>query len=202
MKRVLGTLIWVAIAALGAAGFGALALSRGETISAAWILIAGVCSYLVAYRFYARFIAHNVFEDGDSVLSAAGVERLLRFRDALLGLIGHGLREPGTHLGLRQGADELVDNLAVRKQLHGRDATDAVALRDLRVLVGVDLGQGETGAVFAGNLFENGAQLAAGAAPLSPEVDQHRTFAAGFQDLLLEIGYVDGHVWVSLVWIR
>ena len=31
------------------------------TISAAWIVVAGVCSYAVAYRFYARFIARNLF---------------------------------------------------------------------------------------------------------------------------------------------
>src|SRR5947207_15475545 len=62
MNRVLAAVIWVAIAALGAFGFGMLALSRGETISAAWILVAGVCTYLVAYRFYARFIAYKVFD--------------------------------------------------------------------------------------------------------------------------------------------
>jgi len=62
MNRVLTAVIWVAIAALGAFGFGVIALSRGETISAAWILVAGVCTYLVAYRFYARFIAYKVFD--------------------------------------------------------------------------------------------------------------------------------------------
>ena len=48
------------MAALGAAAFGVIALSRGETISAAWILVAAVCTYLVAYRFYARFIAESL----------------------------------------------------------------------------------------------------------------------------------------------
>src|SRR3954471_14047759 len=61
MGRLLSAVVWVGVAALGAAGFGAIALSRGETISAAWILIAGVCTYLVAYRFYGRFIATKVF---------------------------------------------------------------------------------------------------------------------------------------------
>src|SRR5580765_1318378 len=60
MNRILAAVIWIAIAALGAFGFGVIALSRGETISAAWILVAGVCTYLVAYRFYARFIATKV----------------------------------------------------------------------------------------------------------------------------------------------
>src|SRR5665213_317936 len=61
MNRILSAVMWIGIAALGALGFGMLALSRGETISAAWILVAGVCTYLVAYRFYARFIAYQVF---------------------------------------------------------------------------------------------------------------------------------------------
>ena len=57
MGRVLTAILWIAVAALGAAGFGVIALSRGETISAAWLVVAGVCTYLVAYRFYSRFIA-------------------------------------------------------------------------------------------------------------------------------------------------
>jgi len=61
MNKVLSAVIWIAVAALGATGFGFIALSRGETISAAWILIAGVSTYLVAYRFYGRFIGRNVF---------------------------------------------------------------------------------------------------------------------------------------------
>ena len=45
---------------LGAGAFGVLALARGETISAAWLVVAAVCSYLVAYRFYSRFIAEGL----------------------------------------------------------------------------------------------------------------------------------------------
>src|SRR4029077_4998127 len=61
MGRMLSAIVWLGVAALGAAGFCVIALSRGETISAAWILIAGVSTYLVAYRFYGRFIATKVF---------------------------------------------------------------------------------------------------------------------------------------------
>ena len=61
--RRLGTIVlWTAISALGAASFGWLALSRGETVNAAWLLIAAVCTYAVAYRFYSRFIATKVFD--------------------------------------------------------------------------------------------------------------------------------------------
>ncbi len=60
MPRLLTTLIWVGVALLGAAGFGVLALSRGETISAAWLIVAAVCTYLVGYRFYTGWIAARV----------------------------------------------------------------------------------------------------------------------------------------------
>ncbi len=53
--------IWVIISVLGAAAFGVLALARGESISAAWLLIAAVCTYVVAYRFYSKFLATRVF---------------------------------------------------------------------------------------------------------------------------------------------
>src|SRR5215831_10690733 len=79
MKRILGVVVWILIAALGALGFGVIARARGETVSAAWILVAGVCSYLVAYRFYARFIAFKVFDL--SARRATPAERLNNGRD-------------------------------------------------------------------------------------------------------------------------
>ena len=53
-------LLWALIAILGAVSLGIVALSRGETISAAWLVIAAVCVYLLAFRFYALFIANRV----------------------------------------------------------------------------------------------------------------------------------------------
>jgi carbon starvation protein len=54
--------IWSLVALVGAAGWGVLALSRGEDISAAWMLAAALGSYAIAYRFYARFIARRVLK--------------------------------------------------------------------------------------------------------------------------------------------
>ena len=54
-------IIWIAISLLGATAFGVLALARGETISAAWLLTAAVCTYVIGYRFYSKFLATNVF---------------------------------------------------------------------------------------------------------------------------------------------
>jgi carbon starvation protein len=59
LARLLG---WGAVAAFGAFAFGTLALHRGETINAAWLLTAAIATYLVAYRFYSRIIASRVFE--------------------------------------------------------------------------------------------------------------------------------------------
>src|SRR5439155_337315 len=53
-------LLWAGIAALGAVSFGIIALNRGETISAAWLVIAALCVYFIAFRFYALFIADRV----------------------------------------------------------------------------------------------------------------------------------------------
>ena len=61
MARTMRSLFWVALAALGATSFGFIALKRGETINAAWLLTAAVCSYLIAYRFYSKIIAANIF---------------------------------------------------------------------------------------------------------------------------------------------
>ncbi len=52
--------IWVVTALLGAFALGTIALSRGETINAVWLVVAAVCVYLIAYRFYSLFIARTV----------------------------------------------------------------------------------------------------------------------------------------------
>ena len=59
--RPLAIVGWALVSLLGATAFGVLALARGETISAAWLLTAAVCTYVVAYRFYSKFLATKVF---------------------------------------------------------------------------------------------------------------------------------------------
>jgi carbon starvation protein len=51
---------WLAIAILGAFALGVIALKRGESISAVWIVVAAVCIYLIAYRYYSLYIATHV----------------------------------------------------------------------------------------------------------------------------------------------
>ena len=53
-------LLWAGVIGVGTIAFGVVALSRGESVNAAWLVIAAVCIYFVAYRFYALFIARKV----------------------------------------------------------------------------------------------------------------------------------------------
>jgi carbon starvation protein len=66
MSKLLSALVWAVVALAGAAAFAWLALSRGETISAAWLLTAAICTYLVGYRFYSKLIAAKIFALDDS----------------------------------------------------------------------------------------------------------------------------------------
>lgn len=53
---------WMALALVGAFALGTVALARGETINALWIVVAAVAIYLIGYRYYAQFIAKRVME--------------------------------------------------------------------------------------------------------------------------------------------
>jgi carbon starvation protein len=59
-NKTLVTFIWIAIALLGAAALGGIALNRGESINALWFITAALCVYAIAYRFYAAWIASKV----------------------------------------------------------------------------------------------------------------------------------------------
>lgn len=55
-------LLWGVVAVVGAVCFGYLALQNGETVSAMYLVVAAVCIYMIAYRFYGRFVAYKVLE--------------------------------------------------------------------------------------------------------------------------------------------
>ena len=79
MPRWLSALIWAAVSIAGAVAFGAIGLKRGETISAAWLLTAAVCTYAVGYRFYSKIIAAKIF--ALDATRATPAERLADGRD-------------------------------------------------------------------------------------------------------------------------
>ncbi|WP_198119257.1 carbon starvation CstA family protein [Massilia rhizosphaerae] len=60
MKRLTSQLGWAALSLAGAVSLAYVALKRGESINAVWVVVAAVCVYLIAYRFYSRYIADKV----------------------------------------------------------------------------------------------------------------------------------------------
>jgi carbon starvation protein len=76
---ILRKLLWAAIAIIGAAALGYVAVQRGETISAGWLLTAAVCIYLIAYRFYSKIIEAKIFALDPA--RATPAERLADGRD-------------------------------------------------------------------------------------------------------------------------
>ncbi len=59
-NKILSSLVWFAVAMLGAAAVGGIALNRGESINSMWFITAALCVYAIAYRFYAAWIASKV----------------------------------------------------------------------------------------------------------------------------------------------
>ncbi|NBQ68275.1 MAG: carbon starvation protein A [Nitrosomonadaceae bacterium] len=62
MNLLIKYLVWIALSLAGASALAVIALNRGESIGAIWIVIAAVCVYLIAFRFYSLFIANRVLK--------------------------------------------------------------------------------------------------------------------------------------------
>ncbi len=60
LNRILGSLVWAAVAIAAAFCLAAIALNRGEHINSAWLVLAAAGTYALGYRFYAKFIAARV----------------------------------------------------------------------------------------------------------------------------------------------
>lgn len=78
MPDIVAKSLWTGVACICAVALGIVALSRGETINAIWLVLAAICSYLLADRFYARFIADKVLQLDPNRLTPAQ-----RFNDGL-----------------------------------------------------------------------------------------------------------------------
>src|SRR5882672_2325782 len=57
MKKMLSILLWGGFAATGASALAAVAVDRGESVNALWLVAASISVFFIAYRFYGRFIA-------------------------------------------------------------------------------------------------------------------------------------------------
>src|SRR5258705_13695977 len=67
-------LLWVSVTLLGLASLAVLALSRGEQISALWIIVAGLCGAAISYRFYSKWLATKVLVLNDERATPAVVK--------------------------------------------------------------------------------------------------------------------------------
>jgi carbon starvation protein len=79
MSKILRSIFWLVTALLGALAVATIALHRGEQINAMWLVVAAVCVYAIAYRFYSKFIAAKVL--ALDPLRATPAERLENGRD-------------------------------------------------------------------------------------------------------------------------
>ena len=57
--------LYAVIALLGAIGWTMIAIIRGESVNAVWFVVAAVCTYVIAFRFYARLIEYKVVKPRD-----------------------------------------------------------------------------------------------------------------------------------------
>ncbi|MGJ7611962.1 MULTISPECIES: carbon starvation CstA family protein [unclassified Variovorax] len=60
MHSIRRHLVWLVVAVVGAFALGTVALTRGESVNALWVVAAAICTYLIAYRYYSLFIAEKV----------------------------------------------------------------------------------------------------------------------------------------------
>ncbi|MGE0455865.1 MAG: carbon starvation CstA family protein [Vicinamibacteria bacterium] len=79
MKKLLPALTWTLVGLLGAGGLAAIAFGRGEQVNGVWFVVAAVCCYLLAYRFYSAFLAAKLVALDDG--RATPAERLDDGRD-------------------------------------------------------------------------------------------------------------------------
>jgi carbon starvation protein len=80
---------WIALAIVGAGALGVVATVRGEPVNALWIIAAAVSVYLIAYRYYALFIAKVIGIDPSrptpAIRRADGLDYVATDRTVLFG---------------------------------------------------------------------------------------------------------------------
>src|SRR5712692_7709930 len=74
MRKLAGHLVWAVVSILAAVCLAAIALNRNEHINSFWLVVASACTYLVGFRFYARFLSTRVMSLDDK--RATPAERL------------------------------------------------------------------------------------------------------------------------------
>src|SRR5882724_5605258 len=65
MNKSVKSVIWLALALLGAWAYIVLATRRGEPVNSVYLLIAALCSHAIGFRFYSKWIAARVLALND-----------------------------------------------------------------------------------------------------------------------------------------
>lgn len=66
-------IIFGIIALVGALSWAIIAFFRGETVNAVWFVLAAICTYVIAFRFYARLIEMKIVRPRDDNATPAEV---------------------------------------------------------------------------------------------------------------------------------
>jgi carbon starvation protein len=71
--RAVKIALWIGVAAFGALAYAFITrlVKPDEPVNALWLVIAAACTYLLAYRFYGRFLARKVFKLDDQHVTPA-----------------------------------------------------------------------------------------------------------------------------------
>jgi carbon starvation protein len=127
-------LIW-AVLSVGSICPGLYRPQPGEQINALWIVVASVCIYLIAYRFYGRYIAKNVL-----AVDATRMTPAVRHNDGLDYVPTDKKVLFGHHFAAIAGAGPLVgpvlaaDGLSAGDDLDPRRRGAGGAVQDFMVL--------------------------------------------------------------------
>jgi carbon starvation protein len=71
MPRLARIFLWLIVSLVGAAAVGVAAFQRNEPVNALWLVVAGVCTFAVAYRFYSAWLMATVLTIDDRRAPAA-----------------------------------------------------------------------------------------------------------------------------------
>src|SRR5579885_1880404 len=101
--RVREIVIGAALALTAAVALAVLALHRGETVNAAWLVAAALATFAIGYRYYSRFIARAALKLDDARATPAQVHD-----DGLDYVPTHKVVLFGHHFAAIAGAGPLV----------------------------------------------------------------------------------------------
>ncbi|MBF0161378.1 MAG: carbon starvation protein A [Magnetococcales bacterium] len=103
MAALLKKITWLLVSVTGALALATIALQRGERVNALWVVVATLCVFMIAFRFYSLFIAKRVMALDPQRLTPA-----IRLNDGLDYVPTNRIVLFGHHFAAIAGAGPLV----------------------------------------------------------------------------------------------